>query len=200
MWPRGVRSFRISRVRARDAEMSQRSAVSQLPEAVRDELNRKLVERAFSGYEEIARWLHELGYQISKSAVHRHGAQLESEFEEAMADVRRTRALAKAVKDAGDDGDVLQATSGILQEQLLRISIALRNADANPAEAAKSISQVARAHSDVGRLQVSLAKWQDDLQVRCQAAAAACEQEARRGGLTAETVAVIRREILGITA
>lgn len=180
--------------------MPQRSAVSQLPEAVREELNRRLVENSFSGYEEIARWLQEIGYQISKSAVHRHGSQLESDFEEAMADVRRTRALAKAVKNDGDEGDVLAATSGILQEQLLRISIALRTADSDPSEAAKSISMVARAHSDVGRLQVALSKWQEELRGKCQAAADACEQAARRGGLTADTVEVIRREILGITA
>ncbi|MER2545905.1 MAG: phage protein Gp27 family protein [Candidatus Accumulibacter phosphatis] len=180
--------------------MASRSSVSMLPEDVRDELNRRLVESNFSGYEGLARWLREQGFEISKSAIHRHGSALEADFEEAMADVRRTRALARAVKNDGDEGEVLAATSGILQEQLLRISIALRTADSDPAEAAKSISMVARAHSDVGRLQVALSKWQEELKAKCQAAADACEQAARRGGLTPDTVEVIRREILGITA
>ncbi len=180
--------------------MPKRSAISLLPEAIREELNRRLVENSFGGYEGIAQWLQEIGYQIGKSAVHRHGSQLEADFEEAMADVRRTRALARAVKADGDEGEVLAATSGILQEQLLRVSIALRTVDADPAEAAKSISMVARAHSDVGRLQVALSKWQDELRGKCQAAADACEQAARRGGLTVDTVELIRREILGITA
>lgn len=178
--------------------MPSRSSVSQLPEAFREELNRRLVENDFSDYEGLAVWLRGEGFEISKSALHRHGTQLERDFDEAMADVRRTRALAKAVKADGDEGEVLAATSGILQEQLLRISIALRQADDDPAEAAKSISMVARAHSDVGRLQVALAKWQDELKSKAAAAAQACEQVARRAGLTAEAVDTIRREILGI--
>ena len=165
-----------------------------------EELNRRLVNNGFSEYREMAAWLREAGFEISKSSLQRHGTKLEADFEEAMADVRRTRALAKAVKDEGDEGDVLSATSGVLQEQLLRIAIALRHTDANPAEAAKSISVVARAHADVGRLQVALSKWQEELKAKCQAAADACEQAARRGGLTPDTVEVIRREILGITA
>lgn len=179
--------------------MPARSSVSQLPEAIRDELNRRLVGSDFSGYQELADWLCEIGHPISRSAVHRHGTALEREFEEAMADVRRTRALAKAVKDEGDEGDMLSATSGVLQEQLLRISIALRHADSDPAEAAKSISIVARAHADVGRLQVALSKWQNELREKAKSVADTCEKVARRGGLTADAVEVIRREILGIT-
>lgn len=182
--------------------MPARSAVGQLPEEIRDELNRRLVESGFSGYADLAAWLREQGYQVSKSAVHRHGSELERQFDEAMADVRRTRALAKACKDegdAGDQGDVLSATSGILQEQLLRISIALRQADTDPAEAAKSISVVARAHADVGRMQVALQKWQEQMREKAASAADAVERVARRGGLTAESVDLIRREILGIT-
>lgn len=179
--------------------MPARSAVGQLPEEIRDELNRRLVANDFSGYADLAGWLREAGFQISKSALHRHGSALEAEFDAAMADVRRTRALAKACKDEGDEGDVLTATSGILQEQLLRIAIALRQADGDPAEAAKSISVVARAHADVGRMQVALQKWQEAMREKAQLAADAVEKVARRGGLTADSVDLIRREILGIT-
>jgi hypothetical protein len=179
--------------------MPARSAVGQLPEEIRDELNRRLVESGFAGYADLAAWLRDQGFQVSKSAVHRHGSELERQFDEAMADVRRTRALAKACKDEGDEGDVLTATSGILQEQLLRISIALRQADTDPAEAARSISVVARAHADVGRMQVALQKWQETMREKAATAADAVEKVARRGGLTAESVDLIRREILGIT-
>lgn len=178
--------------------MPKRSAVSQLPESVRDELNRRLVANEFGDYAGLAVWLRDLGFQISKTSLHRHGTQLEADFDEAMADVRRTRALAKAAKVEGDEGDVLSATSGILQEQLLRISIALRQADDDPAAAAKSISIVARAHADVGRLQVALSKWQEELRVKTTAAADAVATVAKRGGLTADAVETIRREILGI--
>ena len=180
--------------------MAPRSSVSQLPEDVRDDLNRRLVASNFSGYEGMAKWLHEQGFEISKSALHRHGSALEADFEEAMADVRRTRALARAVKTEGDEGEVLAATSGILQEQLLRISIALRTADSDPAEAAKSISMVARAHSDVGRLQVALSKWQEELKAKCQAAAEQVRGIGERAQLSPEVLAEITERIYGLTA
>lgn len=178
--------------------MGRRSSVSQLPEPFLEELNRRLVNSGFSGYQELSAWLREEGFEISKSSLQRHGTQLEADFEEAMADVRRTRALAKAAKSEGDDGEMLSATSGILQDLLLRIAVALRQVDSDPAEAAKTISTVARAHADVGRLQVTLSKWQDELRDKARSTAEAVAQVARRGGLTADAVDTIRREILGI--
>lgn len=180
--------------------MAPRAGVSQLPEDVRDELNRRLVASSFSGYGALAGWLLEKGFTISRSAVQRYGAKLEAEFDLAMADVRRARALAKAVRDEGDDGDMLAATSGILQDNLLRVAIALRTADSDPETAAKSISLVARAHADVGRMQLQLSKWREEQAEKAQEAAERCAQVARRGGLTPEAVDVIRREILGIAA
>ena len=181
--------------------MAPRAGVSQLPEEVRDELNRRLVASSFSGYGALADWLAAQGFTISRSAVQRYGAKLEAEFDLAMADVRRARALAKAVRDEGDDdGDMLAATSGILQDNLLRVAIALRTADSDPETAAKSISLVARAHADVGRMQLQLSKWREEQAEKARQAAERCAQVARRGGLTPEAVDVIRREILGIAA
>jgi len=181
--------------------MPARSSVRLLPPAVLEELNRRLVSNGFSDYRGLALWLADQGFEISKTALHRHGMALEEEFDQAMADVRRTRELARAVAEENDDGgELLAATSGILQEQLLRTAIALRQADEDPVEAAKGLSQLARAHADVGRFGISLRKWQDEVRAKCAAAAEACEREARRGGLTPEAVNMIRAQILGITA
>ena len=49
--------------------MPARSAVGQLPEEIRDELNRRLVENGFAGYAALAAWLADQGYKVSKSAV-----------------------------------------------------------------------------------------------------------------------------------
>ena len=47
-----------------------------LPQDVRDELERRIVERAFSGYEEMAGWLQAQGYQIAENSVQRYGTRL----------------------------------------------------------------------------------------------------------------------------
>jgi hypothetical protein len=46
--------------------MPPRSKVAMLPQALRDELERRMVERGFSGYEELADWLQKQGFQIAE--------------------------------------------------------------------------------------------------------------------------------------
>ena len=53
--------------------MPPRSKVAMLPQAPRDELERRMVERGFSGYEELADWLKKQGYQIAEDSVQRMG-------------------------------------------------------------------------------------------------------------------------------
>ncbi|WP_230472492.1 phage protein Gp27 family protein, partial [Kingella kingae] len=40
-----------------------------LPENVRREFERRLIENGFANYTDLAAWLNEQGYQISRSAV-----------------------------------------------------------------------------------------------------------------------------------
>lgn len=177
--------------------MGRRSKIKDLPSTVVDDLNARLIERGFSGYDELAGWLRDLGYNISKSAVHRHGSALEQEFEEAMADARRTRALAKAARQDGDENDnsLLAAATEVMQDNLLRVSLALKRAQDtdNEEEAAKvvatskTLSLVARAFSQVGRMDIARQRWQAELATKMAAeAAAAAISGAQAEGLTAE--------------
>lgn len=180
--------------------MARRSKISALPAAVLDDLNAQLIERGFSGYEELTAWLKSLGYEISKTAIFRHGSALEAEFEEAMADARRTRALARASREAGDsdDGALLESASGIMQDNLLRLSLKLKNSGAEPEEAAKTLSLISRAFADIGRFDISRQKWQAEVREKANAAAEAVEKIAKKGGLSPAAVNEIRSRILGI--
>ena len=60
--------------------MAQRSSIEKLPEAVRHEFERKLVENGFSDYQAIAEWLQDQGYEISRSAAHRYGQKVQRRF------------------------------------------------------------------------------------------------------------------------
>ena len=177
--------------------MGRRSKIDELPEAIVEELNAKLIERGFSAYGELAGWLRDKGYDISKSAVHRHGSALEQEFEEAMADARRTRALARAAREEGSENDnsLLAAATEVMQDNLLRVSLALKRAqDTDDEEEAakvvatsKTLSLVARAFSQVGRMDIARQRWQAELATRMAAeAASAAISGAQAEGLTAE--------------
>lgn len=180
--------------------MAPRSKISFLPPDVLDDLNSQLIQRGFSGYEELSAWLKSLGFDISKSAIHRHGSELEQEFEEAMTDARRTRALARASRESGDhdDGALLESASGIMQDNLLRLSLKLKNSDAEPEDAAKTLSLISRAFADIGRFDISRQKWQSEVKAKAAAAADAVSIKLRRGGISEDVIKQIEDEVLGI--
>lgn len=166
--------------------MPRRSGVLALPASVRDELNARLVANGFSGYEALSEWLEEQGYTLSKSALHRHGSALEADFEAAMSDVQRTTALARAwaKSDEDEQGDLLDATARMLQDALLRITIAMRRAEAaaeesDPAESAKTLSQVTRALADLGRMTIASRKYRAEMRAAMAKVEQAAEQTAR---------------------
>lgn len=181
--------------------MARRAAVDKLPAEIRDELTAKLVGSGFSDYSALAEWLAEKGHAISRSALQRFGADLEAEFEAATQDARRSIELARAMRANGNsdnDGALLDASSSILQDQLLRISLALRTVDVDPQEAVKLVSQASRALADLGRLKVSYEKWQGELREKAQLAANAVTAKARKGGLSEDVIRQIEEEVLGI--
>ncbi|MGK4383426.1 phage protein Gp27 family protein [Ectopseudomonas oleovorans] len=59
------------------------------------------------------------------------------------------------------------------------------------------LPKVAKAVAELGRASVVQKKWQSEVRSKAEAAAAQVEKIARKGGLNADTVAEIRREILG---
>lgn len=178
------------------ADMARRAKVTQLPNQVLEELNARLVSGGFQDYTGLSAWLGDMGFSISKSALHAYGQEMEDEFNQAMSQARTTRALARAARESGDDdGALLAAASEILQDQLLRISIALKQVEMDPAEAAKTLSQVSRAFADLGRMAISQQKWDAERMARLQT----LESEAKDGkrSIDLETLRIVREELYG---
>jgi hypothetical protein len=103
--------------------MGIRSKVAVLPAAVRDELDRLIVERAFSGYQALAEWLQGQGYRISDDSVQRYGVRVRQQLESIKLASHQARAFAaagKGVRDTANDlvainaQQILQQTLGIL--------------------------------------------------------------------------------------
>src|SRR5437588_12509158 len=73
-----------------------RSKVAVLPAAVRDELDRVIVEHAFSGYQALAEWLQAQGYRISDDSVQLYGVRLRRQLDAIKLAGHQARALAAA--------------------------------------------------------------------------------------------------------
>jgi Protein of unknown function (DUF3486) len=102
--------------------MGIRSKVARLPAAVRAELDRRIVEGAFSGYQALAEWLQAQGYRIADDSVQRYGARLRHQLEAINLAREHVKALAAAGKRAGESADSLTAISvHLIQQQVLSI-------------------------------------------------------------------------------
>lgn len=170
--------------------MPPRSKVGALPAEVKAWLDQALVENNFSGYEALSAELAERGYSIGKSALHAYGQS----FEDRLSRLRLASEQAKAVVTAAPDeeGAVNEALMRLVQEHLFNLLMA-ENGKVD-------LPKVAKAVAELGRASVVQKKWQAEVRERAETAAAKVEKIARKGGLTAETVDAIRREILGVAA
>ncbi|OQR35900.1 terminase [Pseudomonas sp. T] len=168
--------------------MPPRSKVKQLPPEIKAWLDKYLVDTNFSGYEALSAELEARGYSIGKSALHAYGQN----FEDRLAALRQSSEQAQAVVRAApdDEGAVNEALMRLVQDHLFKLLMA--------SEGKLDLPKVAKAVAELGRASVVQAKWKAEYRDRAEDAAAKVEKIAKKGGLSADTVAEIRREILGV--
>ena len=171
----------------------QRSKIELLPDAVLNELNERLVKGRFSGYEELAAWLQEQGFEIGKSSLHRYGQKFEDKLAALKIATDQARAVVNASPD--DDGAMNEALMRLIQEKLFSI---LRDMNVDPKKI--NIASLVRAVAEFTRANVAHRKYREHVRDRSKAAAASVEKIAKKGGLSKGAVEEIRREILGIPA
>lgn len=170
------------------------SSVDQLPQQIRYELDRLLTEGKFS-IAEITSHIQGLGAAISKSAVHRY-----SQHQEQVAqDIRFTREMAQAVgKELQDvDGDTGRLLIESVQSLLFRARLEVATDEPlNP----KTVESMARAAKD---LQYALKVNVDtEAKIRDRVLKEAAEKVVKTAvaaGLSAETVNLMKSEVLGLT-
>ena len=170
--------------------MPPRSKVATLPANVKDWLDKALAENNFSDYEALSADLADRGFAISKSALHRYGQS----FEDRLSALKMASEQAKAIVTAApdDEGAVNEALMRLVQEQIFKLLM--------DTEGKVDLPKVAKAVAELGRASVVQKKWQAEVRAKAEAAASQVEKIAKKGGLNAETVAEIRREILGVAA
>ena len=161
--------------------MPRRSKVAGLPDEVREELDRRLIEGAFSGYVALAEWLKGQGYDISHAAVHRHGVSLERELELIRIASEECRAIEKAVED---DGESL--AFGILTQCQVKLHKLLRAAEDGDA---KLVGSLARALGDILRAGISLRR---ERKLGRQEGLSDAVEAAKKAGVSDDSIARMR--------
>ncbi|BBL69741.1 DUF3486 family protein [Methylogaea oryzae] len=178
--------------------MAPRSKVKQLPAAVLAWLESALVEGNFAGYEALEAELKKRGFQISRSAIHRHGQAMERRLAAVRASTDAARLIAEAAPDDADQRSA--AVISLVQTDIFNVLLMLQEAEtANPEERLLLMGKAAKGIADLSRASLSQKKHEQD--IRRQVAAEAAEKVekiAKRGGMSRETVEAIKAEILGV--
>lgn len=187
--------------------MGRKSTITRLPAEVKSYIEAMLATGAQTLDELIsdlqARFPAEAhaGELPSRSALHRYGAKLDRR----LAAIRASTEAAKLIQaQAGDDEDARsEALTALVQTELFEAILSLQEADdpeADPGERVGLLSKAAKDIATLTRASYGLKKFQTEVRQRAETAAANVEKIAKKGGLSAESVDQLRREILGIAA
>lgn len=190
--------------------MAKRSKIkTDIPRELLEEFNCKLVAGGFADYDGLTDWLNERlsetgkNLRISRSSAFRYGQEFQEQFDRDMAEQRQLYAIAKtALADNQDpEGIVREATIRTMQTRLLRLSIALREAEEggeDPLYIAEVSSKISRAISDLGKTDILSQKYKAEIRKQIRAEAAAeLTQELKNDGISEELEASIKRILIG---
>lgn len=181
--------------------MARASSITALPDETRAWLNQALAEANFSGYKELEELLRAQGFEISKSAIHRHGQKIERR----MAAIKASTEAAKMITEAaGDDQDARsEAVIALVQTEMFDSIIAIQEAedpDVSPADRLGLMSKAAKNIATLARASIAQKQFKTQVQARATEAAEKVAKLAKKGGMSASTVDEIKRSILGIAA
>jgi hypothetical protein len=170
--------------------------VDLLPEDLRREFEARLIRGAFSGYEALSDWLSEMGYEISKSVLHRHGQRLKRRLEAIKASTQAAQILAESVPD--EAGALSSAVLALLQTEMFDLLVNLQEADAteDAGTRVKLLGSAAHAMADLARASLKQKEWASAIKAKLDALLV--ETQRGEGTLDIRTLQRIRSEVYGL--
>lgn len=186
--------------------MARASAVDKLSPQHKRMLDDKLFDNGFNGYVDLERWLRELGYEISKSAIHRYGQKLESKLN---ATKIATDMAIHFAQNVGDDtGALSNATLSILQTEAFNALVALKELEQNddgenPEGRLLLIAKISKSMAELTRANIVQKKWEMEVREKARAELIA-EQQAKldemnkSGELSKDVLKTLVRELYNL--
>jgi hypothetical protein len=170
--------------------MAPRSKVVGLPKEVKEWLDNALIEGNFSDYELLADELQAKGFGISKSSLHRYGSAFEQKMAAIKLATEQAEAIAKSVPD--DENALGDALLRVIQEKTFSLLMNMQD----PSNV--SFASLAKIATDLGFASTNVKEFRSKVRTRAKEAASEVAATVKKAGLSDETVAEIKRKILGI--
>lgn len=171
--------------------MPARSKVDLLPEDVRQALEQRLIAQSFSGYESLADYLAEQGFEIAKSSLHRWGTRFEDRVRALKIATDQAKAICEASPD--DDGAMTDALMRLTQEKLFGVLLDLE-VDPETVE----LPKLARAIADLSRGSVTLKRYQSEVRAKIAVARADVRRLVTDAGVPDDVQAAIDARLMGV--
>lgn len=180
--------------------MARETAIDQLTPEHLELLKVRLEDSGFQDYQQLTDWLTELGYEISKSSVHRFGKKHEQKMQ--AVSLSTQAAIYMAERNPDDAGALSSTVITMMQSEFFNALVQLQSLDddkdADPMVRMAMLSKISKGIAELSKASVNQKKHQIEVRDKANAAADKVEQLANKGGLTSKTVQEIRRAILGI--
>jgi hypothetical protein len=170
--------------------MVQRSKVAQLPKAVREWLDKALIEGNFAEYELLAGELKAKGFDISKSSLHRYGSQFEKKMAAIKIATEQAKAIGEAVPD--DENAMGDALLRLIQEKTFSMIMQMEE------DPKIGFAKLASIAIESGFSSTNIKEFRSKVKTKAKDAATEVAATAKRAGLSDEMVSEIKRKILGI--
>lgn len=146
------------------------SKITQLPVGVKEELDAQLLDTS-NTYTDIAVWLKEKGYAVSKSAIGRYAIRANKAAQRVAETLERTKAIAAAV-DKNPDVDFTKASRMVMMDGLMqRVSTAEEDFQEMP------LDKAGRLIASLSRVQVYDDKVKRDYRTKAEQAFDGLEEE-----------------------
>jgi hypothetical protein len=172
--------------------MGQRSTVETLPDEIQQVVHELLKQGV--GYREMADHLGQLGHAVSKSALHRYG----QDYRDRLRHVQLLRDQARAyVSEAGAGLELDEAAHQLAMDLVVRVLMKMDPAELAAGDPVKLLGSLARLQSAGVQREAHKAR---DRKSAAEEAAGRIEKKAVATGVSPETIAYIRQEVLGLAS
>jgi len=170
--------------------------LTEVDSGTREKLNKKLVENGFSQYIDLADWLSEQGYTISKSSIHRYGKKLAQEYQAIAIAQSQAQVIAETL---GDDEEAMSiALTKISQNKLMDAVVGVDVGAYLEEDVVKNLPKLVGAIVKLNQSSVNLKKFQWEQKRRAELAAKEITQVAISGGLSDTSIDLIQQQIMGV--
>jgi hypothetical protein len=138
----------------------------------------------------LASWLRDQGFEVSRSAIHRFGQEFEAKCEAIKIATEQAKAIVATVGD--DEGNMNEALIRLIQQ--LSFDILIKNQDA---DIAALLPKMGVMVAKLSKASVDQKKYAVEARKRTlEEAADSIEATAKQEGVSNETIAKIRRDVL----